>query len=319
MALQLFSPLDPSSFQQLLGMNAGQGLDANNAANAQNAAWAQANPQHGLKGILGALGLGPSPMQEGQAQAQVAAAQQAAAEAARQRQQQQAGDAAIQAVLQDPSPANVARAVTLNPQHATALKDAHDVLDAEDQRMALSRMSALQGRIAANDIPGAKALLQENADADRAAGRDASADEAALKALDSPEGATAALGALRTQLASIMGPEKYAAYIKATEPPNPFEYVNTSAGVVRGNKQTGESGLVYTLPEKPPWPGAIRDPNHPDAWITNPNFIAGQGAVANAKAAASAAHRAPPRGRTSGGGGINVPAPAANPAALWRH
>ncbi len=164
----------------------------------------------GIAGLPNMLGIGPSPLQTYQAQQQVQAAREAKAK-------QDAADAALHAMLTNPSGQTTAAAIALNPSIAAALKDAHAAQDEDQQRSALENYAAIHGYLASGQIDQAKAALQARVDADTKAGVDPTADKEALLALDTPEGVKAAQGMLGMKLAAIIGPEKYASLLGPEE------------------------------------------------------------------------------------------------------
>ncbi|MGA0601768.1 hypothetical protein ACO2Q3_13765 [Caulobacter sp. KR2-114] len=201
MGFELLPPLDPSAFAGLMAQDPGAYIDAQ----------AQARQQQ-----------------------QQAITTQAQADEDRTKQQQaaQASAAAIHAVLTNPTPQNVAAAITLNPAIATQLKQAHDVLDAEQQKLALNDYAAVHGNLAAGRIDAAKAVLQRRIDADKARGTDTTDEEEMLAGLGEPGGVQAAQGMLGVKLASVIGTDAYGKLLE------PEQKAATQAETGRHNLET---------------------------------------------------------------------------------
>lgn len=85
--------------------------------------------------------------------------------------------------------------------------------------------------------------------------------------------------------------------LKARQPEKPV-LVNTRLGPRLYHPKTGEYETLEDIPEKLPFGWSLDENGNPQI---DPQFVAGQGALSNARAAATAAHRAPPRGRSGGG------------------
>lgn len=84
--------------------------------------------------------------------------------------------------------------------------------------------------------------------------------------------------------------------------------VNTRLGPRLYDPKTKQYEVLEDIPDKVPF-GWTRGED--GELQVDPNFVAGQGQITNARAAATAAHRAPRRG--GGGGGGSAPAPAKVP------
>lgn len=97
-----------------------------------------------------------------------------------------------------------------------------------------------------------------------------------------------------------MAPEKFIEHrLDARKPSKPV-LVNTRLGPRAYNPETGEYRSLEDIPERLP-PGYKYDEE--GNVVVDPIYVQGQGALANVRAAATAAHRAPPRG---GGGGSSA-------------
>lgn len=102
------------------------------------------------------------------------------------------------------------------------------------------------------------------------------------------------------QLLFKMDPGKFVdARLKEREPEKPV-VVNTRLGPRLYHPKSGEYEKLEDIPDKLPFGWKLDENGDP---MIDPNFVAGQGQLSNVRAAATAAHRAPPRGRSGGGGG----------------
>lgn len=117
--------------------------------------------------------------------------------------------AALNTMLANPNPKNIASYQMVAPEHAAQIKNAFDTLHADAQDGELKYAANLNGLLTAGDTDGAKAAVQRRIDADKAAGVDTADDEHALELLANggTKGAQTVLGLTRLGLASVGGPE----------------------------------------------------------------------------------------------------------------
>lgn len=112
------------------------------------------------------------------------------------------------------------------------------------------------------------------------------------------------------QLLFLADPSKFVSQrLEERRPKQPI-LVNTRLGPRLYNPESGEYRSLEDIPERLPPGYRYDEEGNP---VVDPNYVAGQGALAEARAAAQAKYRAPPRGRTGGGGGGRPMAPRRAP------
>jgi hypothetical protein len=126
---------------------------------------------------------------------------------------QTAVETARQAYLANPTTENLSRLNILDPGSFKAVKEAHDMLDADAQKQDLRDLSHLRGLLIAGQTDAAAEALQRRIDADKKAGQDTSDDEEMLATIKADP--TKARGMVDAHLYGALGPEKYTAAFKA--------------------------------------------------------------------------------------------------------
>jgi hypothetical protein len=184
--------------------------------------------------------------QAGQAMAQADQARQLQVAAIqRQAQQQAALAAARQAAIKNPTTQNLSALQILDPEHADAIKSAHQALSQDQQNQNLRQMAGVQSYLSAGRPTDAAAIVQRRLDADKAAGLPIDDDQQLLDLItNAPEDAK---GVVAHQLFSILGPDKYTTAVKdegdaaRADAKLPGELAKTDAETVKLGADTGKA------------------------------------------------------------------------------
>jgi len=259
MAIGEFQPID------LLGMQGGLG-NLPTAANVQALGNQQAAAAAGIEGLQARA------MAE-RAQAQAAQQQQVRA--------QQFQDA-LHAHFQDGSPQSASRLMLQFPEYAKQFKDAHDMESSDVREADTQFKSDVYSRANAGDWKAAAAVALKRLDAAKAAGHNTSDEQSLYDHLISndPVQQKMALGVLSYDLATAVGPEKWAAFAGSDKPTVIGQggvAIDKDGKVLYENVNEGHAVRVKGQPDQ--WGNAT-----PDTWVNSVTgeLMEGPGAAAPA-------------------------------------
>jgi len=220
-----------------------------------------------------------------------------AAQAQQQQVRAQQFQDALHAHFQDGSPQSASRLMLQFPEYAKQMKDAHDLEDASVREADTLFKSSVYARANAGDWKSAAGVIQKRIDAGKAAGVDVTDEQNLYDHLVSgdPIQQKMALGTLSYDLATAVGPDKWASFAGSDKPTVIGQggvAIDKDGKVLYENVNEGHAVRVKGQPDQ--WGNAT-----PDTWVNSvtgelmegPGAPAAGGAVAGSPATGSRAAR----------------------------